>query len=54
MTTKQIPLIIPSLEPDDRLTQLLAELRQEGIENIVLVDDGSGPAYRPYFDDAAP
>ena len=38
MTTKQIPLIIPSLEPDDRLTQLLAELRQEGIENIVLVD----------------
>ena len=52
MTTKQIPLIIPSLEPDDRLTQLLAELRQEGIENIVLVDDGSGPAYRPYFDDA--
>ena len=38
MTTKQIPLIIPSLEPDDRLTQMLPELRQEGIENIVLVD----------------
>ena len=52
MTTKQIPLIIPSLEPDERLTALLADLRREGIENIVLVDDGSGPAYRSYFEDA--
>ena len=52
MNVKQIPLIIPSLEPDEKLPRLLAQLRQAGIENIVLVDDGSGPAYRHFFDDA--
>lgn len=52
MTAKQIPVIIPSLEPDDRLPALLADLKAAGIENIVLVDDGSGPDYRRYFDAA--
>ena len=52
MTAKQIPVIIPSLEPDDRLPALLADLKAAGIENIVLVDDGSGPNYRRYFDAA--
>ena len=52
MNVKQIPLIIPSLEPDEKLPRLLAQLRQAGIENIVLVDDGSGPAYHHFFDEA--
>lgn len=52
MNVKQIPLIIPSLEPDEKLPRLLAQLRQAGIENIVLVDDGSGPDYRHFFDEA--
>lgn len=50
---KRIPLIIPSLEPDEKLPRLLDELKAAGIENIVLVDDGSGPAYAPFFEDAA-
>lgn len=49
---KTIPVIIPSLEPDEKLPRLLAALRQAGIENIVLVDDGSGPAYAHFFEQA--
>lgn len=51
-TCKELPLIIPSLEPDEKLLVLLADLQKAGIQNIVLVDDGSGPAYRPIFDEA--
>lgn len=49
---KAIPVIIPSLEPDERLPRLLADMKQAGIRNIVLVDDGSGPAYAPFFEQA--
>ena len=49
---KAVPVIIPSLEPDERLPRLLAEMREAGIENIVLVDDGSGPDYAPVFERA--
>lgn len=49
---RAIPVIIPSLEPDERLPRLLAEMREAGIENIVLVDDGSGPDYAPVFERA--
>ena len=52
MDYKQIPLIIPSLEPDEKLPRLLEQLHAAGIQNIVLVDDGSGPAYAHFFEDA--
>ena len=44
---KAVPVIIPSLEPDERLPLLLGQMKEAGIENIVLVDDGSGPEYAP-------
>ena len=47
-----VPVIIPSLEPDDRLPTLLGEMRQAGIRRILLVDDGSSQSYRHYFDEA--
>ena len=47
-----VPVIIPSLEPDDRLSRLLEEMRDAGIRRILLVDDGSSETYRPYFDSA--
>ena len=50
---KQIPVVIPSLEPDEKLPALLKQLREAGIQNIVLVDDGSGPEYRAIFDTCA-
>ena len=46
---KAVPVIIPSLEPDERLPLLLGQMKEAGIENIVLVDDGSGPEYAPVF-----
>ncbi len=52
MDYKEIPLIIPSLEPDEKLLRLLEQLHAAGIQNIVLVDDGSGPEYAHYFDEA--
>lgn len=44
-----VPVIIPSLEPDERLPRLLEEMRAAGVRRILLVDDGSSDAYRPYF-----
>lgn len=46
---KQIPVIIPAYEPDEKLLQLLRELREAEIKNIILVDDGSGMDYRDIF-----
>ena len=40
--------LIPSYQPDDRLSKLVAALRMRGIEGVV-VDDGSGERYQPLF-----
>lgn len=47
-----LPVIIPSYEPDEKLPGLLADLRSGGFENLILVDDGSGEAYRHFFEQA--
>ena len=52
MDTHAIPLIIPSLDPDDRLPVLLRQLKEKGIRNIVLINDGSSAAYHRYFEQA--
>lgn len=46
---KQVALIIPSLEPDERLTELLRSLRAEGFARIVVVNDGSSADYDDFF-----
>ena len=43
-------ILIPSLEPDDRLPAYIRRLKEGGFAHIVVVDDGSGEAYRPIFD----
>ena len=40
-TRWEIPIIIPSYEPDDKLLGLLKKLKETGFKNIVVVDDGS-------------
>lgn len=45
-------VLIPAYEPDDRLVELVAALGGAGCR-VVVVDDGSGTAYGPVFDDAA-
>lgn len=49
---REIPVIIPSYEPDEKLLQLLADLRDSGFSNIVVVDDGSGKEYQHFFEQA--
>ncbi|MBD5094051.1 MAG: glycosyltransferase [Subdoligranulum sp.] len=49
MEDKIVPIIIPSLEPDDRLTQLVRALAEAKLGPIILVDDGSGEDYRARF-----
>ncbi|GAA1747653.1 glycosyltransferase [Nostocoides vanveenii] len=44
-------VLIPSYEPDGRLPQLVADLG--GTAPVVVVDDGSGPAYGPVFAECA-
>ncbi len=47
---KQIPIIIPAYEPDEKLIILIEKLRQAGIKEIIIVDDGSeGEKYQKLF-----
>lgn len=45
----KIPVIIPAYEPDEKLLGLLAQLRQAQIDNILIIDDGSGADYADIF-----
>ena len=46
----QAVILIPSLEPDERLPAYIEKLKEGGFAHIVVVDDGSGEAFRPVFD----
>ena len=48
----EIPVIIPSYEPDDKLPGLLKKLKETGFKNIVVVDDGSGEKFTHFFREA--
>ena len=45
-------ILIPSLEPDERLPAYIRKLKEGGFAHIVVIDDGSGEAYQPLFDEA--
>lgn len=49
---KRIPIIIPSLEPDERLLTLLKSLKERQLEDMILVNDGSSGSYDHYFEEA--
>ncbi len=42
-------ILIPSLEPDDRLPAYVSSLAERGFGHIVVVDDGSSESYQPIF-----
>lgn len=42
-------IVIPSLDPDEKLKKTVAELRDIGFCKFVLVDDGSSPENRDFF-----
>ncbi len=53
MVPAQVVVLIPSLEPDDKLLPYVEKLLKQGFERVLIVDDGSGPAYQPVFNDLA-
>lgn len=44
-----IAIVIPALNPDERMVALVRELTEAGFQNIILVDDGSKIENRTYF-----
>lgn len=50
---KHISVILPSLDPDEKLITVIDGLLQYGFTDIVLVNDGSKPEKLHYFEQAA-
>lgn len=46
---KDAAILIPSLEPDERLPAYIAKLSDCGFAHIIVVDDGSSEEYQPIF-----
>lgn len=47
---KEIPIVIPAYEPDDRLINLCKNLNDAKLENIIVINDGSGKKYDYIYD----
>ena len=48
----QSVVLIPSLNPDEKLIKLLEGLQSIGIKDILLIDDGSKQETKHYFQQA--
>ena len=48
-----ITVVLPSLEPDEKLVAVIDGLLQYGFKDIILINDGSKPENLHYFEDAA-
>ena len=46
-------ILIPSFQPDQRLVDLVMDLAGVPGARVVVVDDGSGPDFRSWFDGAS-
>lgn len=49
----KISVVLPSLDPDEKLTAVIDGLLEYGFTDIILVNDGSKPEKLHYFEDAA-
>lgn len=49
---EKVGIIIPSLSPDERLVTLVQQLKEEGFERILVVNDGSSEEYDSFFERA--
>ena len=47
-----VTVIIPSLNPDEKLLKLVDELQDNGFDDIIVVNDGSDEAHLPFFPNA--
>lgn len=49
----QISIVLPSLDPDEKLLSVIDGLVRQGFDDIILVNDGSKPENLHYFETAA-
>ena len=49
----KISVVLPSLDPDDKLLTVIDGLIDQGFDDIILVNDGSKPENLHYFETAA-
>ena len=49
----KISVVLPSLDPDEKLTAVIDGLLEHGFSDIILVNDGSKPENLHFFTDAA-
>ncbi len=54
MKKHNFTLIIPSLNPDEKLSHTVQLAVEAGIGDIILVDDGSDAGHKHYFDELVP
>jgi glycosyltransferase involved in cell wall biosynthesis len=47
---ENIAVVIPAYRPDGTLLKVASALATAGFQAIIVIDDGSGPAFRPLFD----
>jgi glycosyltransferase involved in cell wall biosynthesis len=47
--SKDIVIIVPSYEPDEKMIKLLIGLREASFQRIIVVNDGSSSKYDPFF-----
>ena len=50
---KGLAIIVPCLNPDEKLMQVVGGMLAQGFSHILVVNDGSSPDYQPFFDEAA-
>ena len=50
---QNILVVIPSLDPDERLLNVIRGVQAKGFTDILLVDDGSAPENQHYFEEGA-
>ena len=53
MDLSKISVVLPSLDPDEKLVAVIDGLLEYGFTDIILVNDGSKPENLHYFEDAA-
>lgn len=49
MAYESLQILIPAYKPDEKLNQLIDDLKAAGFIKIVVVDDGGGELFRPFF-----
>lgn len=49
--TQRVTVVVPSYQPDEKLCRIVAELENEGFDDIIVINDGSSPDKRAFFPD---